>query len=54
MNFFFPVESSKRDIDSRIIIAANILNLKDDSKIFIYYYKKFTPKNISEQIKKIK
>lgn len=40
MNYFFPVESSKRDIDSRIIIAANILNLKDDSKIFIYYYKK--------------
>lgn len=40
MNYFFPVESSKRDLDSRIIIAANILNLKDDSKIFIYYYKK--------------
>lgn len=40
MNYFFPVESSKRDIDSRIIIAANILNLQDDSKIFLYYYKK--------------
>lgn len=30
---------SKRELDSRIVIAANILNLKEDSKIFIYYYK---------------
>ena len=39
MNYLFPIEMSKRELDSRIVIAANILNLKEDSKIFIYYYK---------------
>jgi surface carbohydrate biosynthesis protein len=40
MNYLFPIEITKRELDSRILLTARLLQ-KNGNKVFIYYYKNF-------------
>ena len=46
MNYLFPIEVTKRELDSRILLTVRLLQKKKE-KVFIYYYKNFNKlKNI--------
>lgn len=40
MNYLFPIEVTKRELDSRILLTVRLLQKKNE-KVFIYYYKNF-------------
>ena len=44
MNYLFPIEVTKRELDSRILLTVRLLQ-KKDNKVFIYYYKNFNKLN---------
>ena len=44
MNYLFPIEVTKRELDSRILLTVRLLQ-KKESKVFIYYYKNFNKLN---------